>query len=264
MPDPFKRGPFTWACVLTLALPLGCAPQPGAAPMGAPITPATASVAPAPELDAGPGDAGAEASPSSDAGPPGATGDEPDTVEATRLAQDLLRRAGSIAYSPSTSTFMYLLSHLEEGNGEGLTLYLAHAGDAKPFETLRVCEAWECERNHDARVERMLPKVVERMRGKGYVLLAPVPWPAGKSQITLATPALTLHWKRDHLVATQPGRVPATFAPVHFRPPHTATPQTATVVPDGAWLAVEITFDPHSGYGKGYNVYSEVHTYRVP
>jgi hypothetical protein len=255
------------ACIASPAA-LGCTPSPDEAPPSrAPATwPVTiappASAAPA--LDAGPGDAGADASPPSDAGRPVAAADDPETVEARRLAQGVLQEYGPPAYSPSTGTFIYVLSHTEEGNGTGLTFFMARAGEEKPFETLPICKAGECAYDFAPWFEDFTPKVVERVKGKGYVLLTSTRWPEHKGQMTLASPPLTLRWQRDRLVATRAGKPPVTLPPVKFAPQHKATPSAVAVVPDGTWIVVEIDFDPGSHYAQGFNNYSEVHTYRLP
>jgi hypothetical protein len=253
------------ASLASLVMP-GCTPPteetpPSRAPATWPVT----FVPPAPAaLDAGPTDAGADASPLADAGPPVAAADDPETVEARRLAQGVLQDNGPPAYSPSTSTFVYVMSHTEEGNGIGLTFFMARAGDEKPFETLPICKAGECAYDSAPWFEAFTPKVVERVKGKGYVLLTPVRWPEHQSQMTLPSPALTLRWQRDRLVVTRPGKPAVTFPPVKFAPQHKAIPAAVAVVPDGTWLAVEIDFDPGKHYGEGFNSYGEVHTYRLP
>jgi hypothetical protein len=279
MLHPFMRTLLEPVWLVALALPLGCGPSRRTAPAETSATP-VASAAPAPERDAGPGDAGAASGDGgragdagseagvSDAGPLDAgvsdAGDAPDTVDPVRLARDLLRREGTLAYASSTSTFAYLLSHTEEGNGTGLTFHLARAGDEKPFETLTVCEAWECEETRGARTKALVPKVADRLRGKGYVLLTPVRWPEGRGRMTIASPALELRWQRDHLVAARQGEETVSFPAVRHLPQHKPSPAAVWAVPDGAWIAVEVSFDPGSAYGQGLNVYSEVHTYRAP
>jgi hypothetical protein len=262
-----RRLLVAWASVVVLGCG-GCAPPPETAPPSRPPATWPFTIAPAASaaFDAGSGDAGTDASAPSDAGLAVAAADDPETVEARQLARDLLRSAGSLAYSPSTSTFVYLLSYIEEGSGAGLTFHVARAGDEKPFETLSVCEAWECGRGRERQpwIEAALPKVVERVRGKGYVLLTPVRWPEGQSQMTLAAPPLTLRWQQDRLIAVRPGKAAVTSPRVRHLPEHKTSPEAVAIVPDGSWIAVDVTFDPGSNYGHGYNGYSEVHTYRVP
>jgi hypothetical protein len=219
------------------------------------------SIAPPPELDAGPPK---EAPPPSEPAPPSTAAEEDgDTKAATQLATDLLGNGEPIAYSPPTSTFVYLLKRLEEGNGEGQNISFARAGE-KPYEDLPVCEPWECEHEREARVEALVPALAARLRGKGYVLLTPLPWPSDADRIALAVPGVTLRWQKDHLIVMRAGKAPVALDRVAFNPPHTAHPEAVAVVPDGSWFAVRILFDPHAGYGQGYNFYGEVHSYRLP
>jgi hypothetical protein len=261
MPDHLARALVTWAWIASLALPLACTPAQPADRADAPVPPEAASISPTPALDAG-----ADASPPRGAGPPVSAANAPEEVDPRRLARALLRGDASLAYSPSTNTFVYLLSHTEEGNGTGLTFHVARAGEERPFEAIPVCEAYACAsgKERELRIQAALPKVMDRVRGKGFAMLGPVRWPEGKLRMTLASPALALRWQRDHLVATRPGEGPVTFPPIKFAPQHKATPSAVAVVPDGTWIAVEIDFDPGSHYGEGFNVYSEVHTYRLP
>jgi hypothetical protein len=246
---------------------LSCTPAP-APPVPAPPGP-QASAAPRPSAEpprapetSSPGSA--DAAPPEGPPPPDA-GADPETKAASLLAAKLLGEGAGepIAYSSGTSTFVYLLKRLEEGNGEVQSLAFARAGK-DPDEDLPICEPWDCEHDRDAKVEALLPTLTARLRGRGFELLTSTPWPPGKASLALATPPLTFRWHKDRLTVARSGKAPADLGRIQFSPPHTASPQAVAVVPDGSWLAVRILFDPGSAYGQGFNVYEEVHTYRTP
>jgi len=177
------------------------------------------------------------------------------------LAQ-LLLTDGAVAYSAAKKTFVLQSTYDQEGEGQGKRIAFIDEDGQK--ETLDVCVPRECDERKAAIVEKLGPSLAQRLESGGYTQVSTIAWPEGKDTLDLPNSAAKLRFAKDHFEILIGRRRPIVLPALTFKAPHAPRPSSIALAPDGAHIAVTVTFDPGQKYADGLNVYQETFVYKAP
>lgn len=162
-----------------------------------------------------------------------------------QLVDALLGESPAAAWSPTEKRAIYPVSYQEEGNGAGLSIAIAGIGAANED-----VEVYTPGQDEAAAETEAKPKLVERVTGKGYVMMEYTAWPDDATSLKLPT-GEELAWNGTALSAA--GKELTSIPP---EDPHKPRPSGVFSLAGAGVIVFTFVMDPGEAYTDGFNVFT--------
>jgi hypothetical protein len=174
----------------------------------------------------------------------------PETVTAAaadpgQLVDALLGDSPAAGWSPTEKRAIYPVTYQEEGSGAGLSIAFAGIGAAEDD-----VEVYTPGQDEAAAVAEAKPKLVERITGKGYVMMEYTAWPDEAPSLKLPT-GEELAWTGTALSAN--GKELTSIPP---EDPHQPRPSGVFSLAGSGVIVFTFVMDPGEAYTEGFNAFT--------
>jgi hypothetical protein len=159
--------------------------------------------------------------------------------------------------APADGTVAYTTGGSVEGTGENFSLVIETA-DGKQ-DSVSICEADpEC----PATMKAKRAELATKLNGREWIAITYTQWPEKAAK--LEVDGFAFAWNRGKLTGARADGAALAFRKVTYDKPHVPTPVGVFVAKDHGIAIAMLHFDPGSGYGEGFNVYTEGYVGRAP
>ena len=201
----------------------------------------------------------------------------PAVNEADKVLLDGLLAHSAAGYSVVEKTAVYPIVVSQEGTGSGLFITFDRSGKLDSIQIYEAAEEGEPGIKERA-IAQKRGELARRIAGKGYTVLAPVPWPARERDasggllpqpepdrdLTLPSTQGTLRWSALTLSRVSEGGKVTVLRTLKARKPHRPMSTAVYAAADQPVVLVTFQWLPGQAYAEGYNIYDTIEVVALP